>query len=409
MAYSETVNHIGSYYNLNAERAFLNRQLQQGLGFKQAHEYLLDQQAHFLEEFVGKVPLQEHRYFFDKNEGMKAIGMVRPAAAEYWDLAEKSGVNSREWADAVGFSLIDKAFLTNTANIAYWISPPSIGLKGFGNYGFLFVFKKEKDDQVQVKIHRYEKENADLDQSNVIMQFLSSKHVLNAIDQTEDPLRFLQHPLLIMGVGGVEISQDITELANLKQVNFVSDKIAVQKTDEFHKSVIEHPLIKTWMSDYVQNMLVASDDRVDIYTQKAALARAEKIRTAIYNLAQDLQNEPNWAVSNIAFDMHIPEEASAIKLTDPFAFYSQKPALVIGGGSCPVSSLESDFEIALSGGDLLKKGILDYQSATEITKTKTNEKWEYHDGDCVHCHAKNVRVGPCNICQSCEKLPELNK
>ncbi|MCL4374247.1 hypothetical protein M1523_00130 [Patescibacteria group bacterium] len=37
------------------------------------------------------------------------------------------------------------------------------------------------------------------------------------------------------------------------------------------------------------------------------------------------------------------------------------------------------------------------------------KKWEYHTGDCVHCHAKNVDVGPCNICRNCERLPELNE
>lgn len=409
MSYNEkAVNHIGDFYSLNAERAFLNRQFKQGLDFQQAQEYLLDQQTHFLEEFVGEVPQQRYKYNLDLNEGMKAIGMVRPAAAEYWDLAEKSGANSREWADAVGFSLIDEAFLTDTVNVVYWISPPSFGKKGFGDYGFMFVFQKGENNRVNVKVHRYEQENPGLDQSNIIMQFLSTKHALSGIGITQDPLKFLQYPLLIPGIGDFEIAQDIAELSNLKQVNFVSDKIAVQNADLFKKNVIEYPLIKTWISDYMQDMLVASDDRVDIYSQKAVLMRAEKTRIAIFNLAQDLQNGSHQLNPVSIYSDHSLQQVLITNPFDPLLFYSQKPAMVVGGGSCPVSSQESDLEEIIGGKSLLDKGVLNYQSASNITKASSKEKWDYHDGNCVHCHAKNVKVGPCNICQNCEKLPELN-
>ncbi len=43
-------------------------------------------------------------------------------------------------------------------------------------------------------------------------------------------------------------------------------------------------------------------------------------------------------------------------------------------------------------------GSMDYRSMT------LNEKeWSYHTGDCVVCKAKNVEVGPCDICKSCEE------
>lgn len=400
MAHSEKGNYIGDFYSLHAERIFLNRQLNQGLTLQQAQTYLFNQQTHFLEEFVGKVPRQEYRYTFDQREGMKPIGMTRPAAAEYWDLAEKSGVNSREWADAVGFSLIDEAFLTNTANVAYWVSPPSIGQKGFGDYGFFFVFKKDDDNQVRVKIHRYEKESATLSQSNIIMQFLSAKHALNGIDATGNPLQFLQHPLLINGVNDDQISQDIAELANSKQVNFASDKIAVQKTRQFQEKIINYPLIQSWMSDYAQDMMIAADDQVNFVNQKVAMQRAEKTRIAIYNLAQAL----NEGLNRSEKDRALPQQIMDIQysVADLRHYYSnQKSAVVFGGGSCPVSDSNGSDDNVDS---LLNRGILNYKSASEISK-----KWDYHDGDCVHCKAKNTKVGPCNICQVCEKLPELNK
>lgn len=30
--------------------------------------------------------------------------------------------------------------------------------------------------------------------------------------------------------------------------------------------------------------------------------------------------------------------------------------------------------------------------------------WTYHIGNCIHCGAKNVEVGPCSICKACEKI-----
>ena len=338
---------------------------------------------------------------------MKAVGMIRPAAAEYWGIAEELGANSREWAEAVGFSQIDEAFLTKKVDTAYWISPPSIGQQGFGNYGFLFVFKKSDDDQVYVKIHRYEQENTSLNQSNSIMQLLSIKHKLSGFDTTKDPLRFLQHPLLLSGVSDIDVSQDIVDIVNLGQVNFISDKIAFQKAVQFQEKVIEHPLIMTWMNNYAQDILIATDDHVDIISQKTAMTRAEKTRKAIFNLAQELYygtHQPNTV--NPYNDRFLQQQVMEFQypIVDVRQnYYTQKPAMIIGGGSCPVSSQDSTVDVLLDSNKLLDRGVLNYQTASELSK-----KRNYHNGDCVHCHAKNIKVGPCNICQDCERLSELN-
>lgn len=34
----------------------------------------------------------------------------------------------------------------------------------------------------------------------------------------------------------------------------------------------------------------------------------------------------------------------------------------------------------------------------------TVEKWDYHTGTCANCGTKNVEVGPCSICEACEKI-----
>ncbi len=82
--------------------------------------------------------------------------------------------------------------------------------------------------------------------------------------------------------------------------------------------------------------------------------------------------------------------------------------LTLGGG-CGGSVVSRD--------DITDQGSLNNHAANlsllssdyrRFTQTEKSGKWEYHTGECVHCHTKNVDVGPCNICQKCEKLPELN-
>lgn len=36
--------------------------------------------------------------------------------------------------------------------------------------------------------------------------------------------------------------------------------------------------------------------------------------------------------------------------------------------------------------------------------TRIAVSWEYHSGNCINCGARNVPVGPCSICKSCEKV-----
>ncbi len=63
---------------------------------------------------------------------------------------------------------------------------------------------------------------------------------------------------------------------------------------------------------------------------------------------------------------------------------------VIGG--CGLSGI---FEINQKGN----------QVATQNSVAQFGEQssWEYHTGECVVCKTKNVSVGPCSICTSCEK------
>lgn len=61
---------------------------------------------------------------------------------------------------------------------------------------------------------------------------------------------------------------------------------------------------------------------------------------------------------------------------------------LVGGFGCPSGLL-----VSLGIGEGL-----------QTMSTLGNEKpWSYHIGDCVRCGCCNVKVGPCNICEDCEK------
>lgn len=65
------------------------------------------------------------------------------------------------------------------------------------------------------------------------------------------------------------------------------------------------------------------------------------------------------------------------------------------GGSCGGREQTlSDIEILL--------GIHNIFSSEYRIKIQVEEKWGYHDGTCVVC-SRESKVGPCNICKSCEK------
>lgn len=51
---------------------------------------------------------------------------------------------------------------------------------------------------------------------------------------------------------------------------------------------------------------------------------------------------------------------------------------------------------------LLQKG--DRVFTTDVFGNAREIKWEYYTGSCVNCGAKNVEVGPCDICKVCEKI-----
>ena len=74
----------------------------------------------------------------------------------------------------------------------------------------------------------------------------------------------------------------------------------------------------------------------------------------------------------------------------------------IGGGGCPPNrGFDLDDPAGQFSNAAKIQELLD-NSAGKFA-WETPEMWTYHDGECVVCHKKNQKVGPCEICRDCEK------
>ncbi len=355
-------NSIFDFYSIENEISFIEKN--GSLSFEDKNYYLKESVLRFLGEFAGKIPYTKISYFQENDQKLYSKGLKKSASEIYKENAEKQGKNSREEADYIGFSKIEKAFI-NGSNFAYWISPPS-NEEGFGDYGFAFILIKN-NKKIDEYIVRYDEKRGSLDESNKLIE---GKTMQSALD-------FLKNPFFSFEE---DANQSFQWLLN-KKLNFSSELIYKSKVFE---EVINQEL-SSWIDLYSKAI-----NKKDIFS-------AKKILTAIYNRAVEINNN----IENYIFtkqEININQKNKLTYLNEHLLLneYSKKHAYVFGGGSCPTSSNES-LNMFASG--------INYQTASLITGKieESNKKWEYHTGNCVCCGAKNTEVGPCKVCKKCEK------
>lgn len=120
----------------------------------------------------------------------------------------------------------------------------------------------------------------------------------------------------------------------------------------------------------------------------------------------------NWAKASIAFNaiLNKADELAGFKRQTPlhaplntdasYYHYGMLPVRIVeGGGGCPSNKGMSIFSDLGLDSDLFSNSVMKF--GVEDSETT----WEYHIGDCVNpgCNKHNVRVGPCGICEECEK------
>lgn len=364
------INSIFKYYSVENEINFVSNQLRQGVNPISAGKYIDNSVHRFLGEFVGRVRVDKIDY--EMKDGLIYFGgVVRPISQTYKERGQTKGENSREHAEAVGFEKIEKKFANNEANIAFWISPPSIGEGGFGNYGFLFILIKDTRGHIDEYILRYQGENDQLEKSWQKYNELISLHpVINFSGQPIDDFSvngFLEDPLFAKVENPVRFLADIgyKDLSGLRK---------------FHQKLNQEILFRNWLDEYIEIIFQATQE-IDIFVKKNLIDQAERSLAGIYNLASDIKNDRlTIQVKEIIKQSDFSDQQMIIAMRQN---YIQKEAMVVGGGSCPADtkSVRSPFQTGWES-ILNNDGILDYQSVSELTKSSDR----YDDYKCPKCH-----------------------
>ena len=369
---------IFDYYSVKNEVIFLRRQIDQGVDIDSLSGYTKNNIYRFLEEFVAKEKNTKINYSL-KNGRIHYDGIIDPISDNYQKRAEAAGKNSREEAEYQGFKSIEQTFAKNEANMAFWLSPPSFDVDGFGDYGFLFVFLKNPHGQINEYVIRYENEDRKFTKSfEIYSRYFSIARSKNSQIEFTDEKSFLKDPLF------ASVKNPLDFIPKGKEISIIESSPLLNKlTEEYSNEVI--------------NLAVNNGD----------IKSAQEILKTIYNLAGDLLSEKtnnenvSWLKINNAQDIPIEDQVRTA-----YAYYSKKEAKVIGGGSCPAS--EQDNQHPFSGSPIDKiiknnQGIVDNKTATNITSNKNSESTL--KCECPFCH-KQVEAVIKNetiTCPECKK------
>lgn len=349
---------IFKYYSIENEVEFVKRNPETSIEDKRF--YLQESVFRCLGEFVGKIPYTRLTYN-QKNDNLYFIGVAEPSINSLIRGASLKGKGSREESELIGFRKIEKAF-ANGSNFSYWVSPPS-NCEGFGDYGFVFALTKN-GSQIDEYILRYEDKKENIKKSRELVG-----------DKNLDANTILQNP----EIQKVESLQQALEETMRK---LAIDEDEINRSLKFEKQIYKE--LSSWVVQFSDCILNG-----DIYS-------AKKIFQAIYNRACDINDVLSKnAISTPDKDYNL--ETSSLTHQQEivlFEYYSNKEAVVEGGGTCPSISSKNMFNI-------IKTGNIGYQQANQIMSHKDIENeddWE--DGKCRVC-GKETKVGKCSICKQC--------
>lgn len=380
------INSIFKYYSVENEINFVATQLRQGVNPISVSKYIDNSVHRFLGEFIGQVKIDKIDYEM-KNGQIYFDGVFEPISQIYKERGQIKGENSREFAEAVGFEKIEKKFDSDESNIAFWISPPSIGEEGFGNYGFLFVLVKDARGYIDEYILRYQGENAQLEKSWQKYNELISLHpVINFSEQPVDDFSvhgFLKDPLFAKTDNPVRFLADIgyKDLSEFRK---------------FHQKLDQEVLFRSWLDEYIETILYAVQE-TDIFSKKHLIDQAERSLAGIYNLAQDIKN--NQLITQVNKIIRQPDFSDLQIAMMMRQNYIQKYAVVVGGGSCPAdtSNIKSPFQNSWQS-ILEDNGILDHKSATNLTSSNQNETDTFSCPNCNQPIEKGKGITTCPHC-----------
>jgi len=352
------------YYSVGNEIAFVNKQRLQGADERDVNSYLEDSVLRALGEFICHEKIVKVPYKIHDDGNFHHRGVAGPILETYQQRVPNLGAGSREAAEAYGFEQIQQMLIVGQAEIALWLSPPSFGLAGFGDYGFLFVFVKKNAGEIDEYVLRYNDEDKAFSRSIDIYSKLFDQAIsLDSRTELNDEKSFLRNPLFMK-----TDDPHNTFISICKHLGF----IPAAEVSELMQKIEADSLIQTWIKDYINFILVGVEDQAQQYLQ------------AIYNRARALRDneESFYERDHYRHQQIIHDEAVLL-------YYSQKRATVEGGGSCPAqvdsnSLFDSDVIEVLMKND----GIVNYHTASIITESKKNTDTTIIECTCPICNQK---------------------
>lgn len=291
----------------------------------------------------GQDPLTHKTYLVSSEPGP-----VRNIFQKAIRVREEQGLSvRREVAECLGFEKLEKQLVGSSGNMLFvWVSPPGPKADGYGEYSFTFIGEVIKDESSKKKIRVVPYRNIlSNDEHRAYL-----KYFINEANNFNSDVDFLSNPIVIARTDHISSPEDIISLIGEKE--------------KFSKSWFQR------LSKYIGSLI---DRYIELVRNKASDFELSKVKFAMENYTLVIKNQVIGNDMTFANAPTVEENVnSAIELwgfTPPKVF-----------GSCGLSFLT----------------LMEYHE-------ELNKKWEYHTGDCVICNTKNVDVGPCNICKSCEK------
>lgn len=268
--YKKTPGSIFKYYSVTNEFDFLKSAAE--MTPEKQEFYIQENVMRYLGEFVGKIPYTTIRYDMD-DKGFTYAGMHM---MDSYRKAAEMTKRSREYAEVVGFQLIEdalgnKAADPNPPTTAKWISPPKDW-----DYGFEFIFKKGKDGTIVEYILRYPEKRGELIQSNNLLHIDYPHRQLNHADN------FLFAPIFTAGPQKADDDLDTV----LRAIGIDEQKIA---QSHYFEQQIEK-VLGSWISEYARRIVGLSKKEKSDIDYEWSIEQAEILLLSIYQQAQEIIN-----------------------------------------------------------------------------------------------------------------------
>lgn len=382
-----SLDNFRNYYDVSAEINFVQENfanLEPSQRNLSVELYLRNQILRFIEEFAFGLERQQIGYFLGNDGKLYAPGVQKPSEESYKKASEvaKSYGFTREQAELEGFLSIQEALSQDSETVIYF-SPPSFGREGFGDYSFVFIFRKN-GSIVDVDIIRLEGEDERL--SRVTKGFIE---VITRAQQF-----------------GVELGE-ISERINLQRAeDFLRTPIVVKKNSEVllknlsfyggaeYKNIEERLMSDSFFNDFFEGYIKAvqeGDENKALLYLKALYVRASEIREVLETKGEEV----------IFYNPYNPDN-SELKQQILFYYVSQQVNLPLG--SCPVvvGNNVRIFQNLLE----LNGGRIDYGLANLVTSGEGEMKC-VKCPECGHIVDAKVKNGKI-ICPECGASKELS-